>query len=187
MGSESNEHLTRSVAEASDLAPIRAIAAPLLGQMCWMVDFGYPSVLNLHWGRAVRFATPLGEREQGEWILHAFGSEWTITCAGGTQVRSTDPDDEARARATILEGASTARFDVLFPDLELQVGFDNGCVLRLSPERDDLEARQGEREGLGEDMTDMEVEDWALFCPDDMYLRFGPGPKWWYGPRLRAP
>lgn len=145
--SEQTEPSGREIRRPADLDPIHEIAVPLIGQVCWMVEFTYPNVLNLHWGPAVTYSTPLGEEQKGTWILHAFGSEWVIRCADGAVVRSSDEEKSSREGAKILEGATTTSFDATFPDLNLQVGFDNGCLLRLSPEEDGPEeSGQGEGE-----------------------------------------
>ncbi|HEX9410472.1 MAG TPA: hypothetical protein VF986_02090 [Actinomycetota bacterium] len=186
-GFEQAEPVGRAISGLADLEPIHEIVTSLIGQVCWMVEFTYPSVLNLHWGPEMTFRTPLGEDKKGTWILDAFGSEWVISCPEGKQVRSHDDEETTRAAAKrTLEGAATTSFDVLFPTLNLRVGFSNGCVLRLWAEEDDAEGSVPMEEGIEDELTDVEVEDWALFCPNDLYLRFGPGPKWWYGPRQMA-
>lgn len=82
-------------------------------------------------------------------------SAWEVV-AGGSH------DDPAAALQQV-EGTHVTATDVGFPRLDLTLGFDNGVVLRVTP-----------------DPAEHELAAWELFTASGMYLQAGPGPRWRY-------
>jgi hypothetical protein len=67
----------------------------------------------------------------------------------------------------VIENQRTLAFDIDYPSLSAMLTFTDGSQVSIeSPGREDT----------------LDLPYWELFCPNDFFLRIGPGLEWAYLP-----
>lgn len=160
---------------ASDVDVIDAITAVVVGRTCWKAEIILDEVW-LHWGPVQRSARG---SEQGTWWFGTSISNWTLERNGELLVRRDGRKNIPRDAVRAMNGATTLSFVLKWPTRDLEVRFDNGCLLRVPPVPE-------EEWALAEPVDDpfLESPDWEFYCPGHMCLVVGPGPKWRYLPSV---
>jgi hypothetical protein len=159
--------MIRRIVSPNDLDQIKAIAQPLIGELCWKAGFSYGDELVLDFGERIPYKTPRGIQENGSWSLGTRGTNWELKLAGKIVLTSDAEPEVMREQSKQIEGHHLRAIDIGYPRLDLTLTFENNLQLQILPEPDDDEFD--------------EIAYWELFTPDDHLLSVGPKLTWSYG------
>jgi hypothetical protein len=139
------------VRKPGDVAAVATIVGQLRRLLCWRARFSYGDELMLDFGeRRPEERRLLAGQYRGAWVLGMRASEWTV---GGPH------SDIGMAEETTVVDTRVG-----FPCLDLNLEFDTGLVIAVTPDPDE-----------------QSLAAWELFTPDGMLLKAGPGRSWRYG------
>ena len=154
--------VVRTVEQPKDLDELQERLESLRGQRCWRVRHSYGDELRLDFGARRRYENPiLARKRRGEWVLGARATPWRLSLTHGGPTDSNDDLTAPCATETDLEGARVMAVRALYPDLTLEIDFDNGCRLTVAA-----------------DSAEPDLAAWELFTPSGSVLSAGPGRSW---------
>jgi hypothetical protein len=169
--------IEREVSSREDLDVLKRIVAPLLGRTCWKAEVIYGDNLCLHWGDKVASSSKLPEDfEHGSWYLCSGAGTWVVrspdsltvvTEYGLAEVNTPERSRTEDTLRKVIENKRTLAIDIEYPSLSAMLTFADGSQVSIeSPGREDT----------------LDLPYWELFCPNDVFLRVGPGLEWAYLP-----
>lgn len=157
-----SSEIDRPVTRPQDLDDLNILLRALRGQMCWAVRWSYGDELRLDFGGQRPYRNPLlAGKCKGEWVLGTRATPWLLS-GPGAELSGADEPTLAGVSSAVV-GARVVAARAAYPDLDLQVDFDNGYTLSLRV-----------------DTEESSLAAWELFTPDDMVVTVGPGPRWTY-------
>ncbi len=159
--------INHQITSRSDLFPAEKITRAIIGALCWKIGLKYADELVLEIGARIPHTHPkLLGKEKGEWRLGSRGTGWVLLRGDETIVNFEADAVEINQKVQAVEDTTITRFEITYPELGLNVGFNNGYTLKICPTPEDAED---------------DLSYWELYCPPDrMVLEFGPGNQWWY-------
>jgi len=157
-------NLVHKITKATDLEQIKQITSGIIGEICWKASLSYGDELTLHIGAKIPYPQKsMAGKEKGAWILGTRATVWKLDCATDILATSEDDGEIIKQKMQVIEGNKIIILETSYPSLNLTIGFDNGCQLKLIPNTEDS----------------LDLPDWEIFTPDRMILRVS-GTRWSY-------
>lgn len=153
---------------SNDLANPTNLVAKLAGCYCWRAQRGYGTFLTFDFSDAIPEAL---EAPTEGWYLWVYGGDWKLDGPWGSSVSHEDGYEMVDRTISEFAGKNVESAKVDAGELDLELCFEDGSRLCVSPNSDD---------------DTSSADWWLLYTPDGNVLIAGPGPRWVYEPAERA-
>jgi hypothetical protein len=138
------ETSARPISSADDLAPLREALGWLTGRECWQAHYGYDLALDFGPARAMwppalvarSMSAGVAFDRRGALCFWTESSSWTWRLPGGDTLSDEDGEEEIDVALAVVSRRVPVVLaaDVAYPSLGVELRFDDGSVLVVTPD-----------------------------------------------------